>query len=41
VIVAAADASRAASALRAAGETVYEIGSIEKGSGAEPDCRVV
>jgi phosphoribosylformylglycinamidine cyclo-ligase len=41
VIVAAADASRAASALRAAGETVYEIGSIEKGSAAEPDCRVV
>jgi phosphoribosylformylglycinamidine cyclo-ligase len=41
VIVAAAAAARAASVLRAAGETVYEIGSIEKSAGAEPDCVVV
>jgi len=41
VVVAAAAASRAAAVLRAAGETVYEIGSIEKFSGAEPDCIVV
>ena len=41
VVVAAADAKRAAAALRAAGETVYEIGSIEKGPGGEPDCVVV
>ncbi|HXM82918.1 MAG TPA: phosphoribosylformylglycinamidine cyclo-ligase [Burkholderiales bacterium] len=33
-IVAAADAGRAAETLRAAGETVYEIGRIEKSSGA-------
>src|ERR1700694_178649 len=33
-IVAAADAGRAAEPLRAAGETVYEIGRIEKSSGA-------
>jgi phosphoribosylformylglycinamidine cyclo-ligase len=41
IVVAAADAKRATSALRAAGETVYQIGSIEKFSGAEPDCIVV
>jgi phosphoribosylformylglycinamidine cyclo-ligase len=39
-VVAANDAKRAASALRAAGETVYEIGAIEKSSG-EADCVVV
>ena len=33
VVVAAADAGRAAAALRAAGETVYEIGAIEAGAG--------
>src|SRR5687767_3563146 len=33
VVVAAADAKRAASELRAQGETVYEIGTVEKGSG--------
>ena len=41
VVVAAKDAKRAASALRAAGETVYEIGAVEKGALAEPDCVVV
>jgi len=41
VVVAARDAKRAASALRAAGETVYEIGAVEKGSAAEPDCVIV
>ena len=35
-VVAAADARRAAARLRAAGETVYEIGSVEKSKG-EPD----
>jgi phosphoribosylformylglycinamidine cyclo-ligase len=35
-VVAAGDAQRAAEALRAAGETVYEIGAIERGSG-EPE----
>jgi phosphoribosylformylglycinamidine cyclo-ligase len=40
-VVARADAKRAMAALRAAGETVYEIGAIEKFSGAEPDCVVV
>src|SRR5258708_23717121 len=33
VVVAAADAKRAAEQLRASGETVYEIGSIEASSG--------
>jgi phosphoribosylformylglycinamidine cyclo-ligase len=33
-VVAAADARRAAARLRAAGETVYEIGSVEKAKGA-------
>jgi phosphoribosylformylglycinamidine cyclo-ligase len=41
VVVGAAVASRAASALRAAGETVYEIGVIEKSSAAEPECVVI
>jgi phosphoribosylformylglycinamidine cyclo-ligase len=41
VVVAAKDAKRAASALRAAGETVHEIGAIEKFSAAEPDCVIV
>jgi phosphoribosylformylglycinamidine cyclo-ligase len=40
VVVAAADARRAARRLRALGETVYEIGVVEKGVG-EPDLRVV
>jgi phosphoribosylformylglycinamidine cyclo-ligase len=34
LVVAAADAKRAAELLRTAGETVYEIGVIEKASGA-------
>jgi len=41
VVVAAAAARRAAAALRAAGETVYEIGSIEKSAAAEPECVIV
>ncbi len=40
VIVAAADAQAAAGALRAAGETVYEIGSVEQFSG-EPQAVIV
>ncbi len=40
-IVAPKDAKRALSTLRAAGETVYEIGSIEKGPGGEADCIVI
>ena len=40
IVVAAADAKRAAVQLRASGETVYEIGSIEASSG-EPSARVV
>jgi phosphoribosylformylglycinamidine cyclo-ligase len=40
VVVAAKDAKRAAGALRAAGETVYEIGAVERSPGAEPDCVV-
>jgi phosphoribosylformylglycinamidine cyclo-ligase len=40
VIVAAGDASRAADALRASGETVHEIGSIESAQG-DADCIVV
>ena len=39
VVVGAADARRAGDNLRASGETVYEIGAIEKTSG-EPDCVV-
>jgi phosphoribosylformylglycinamidine cyclo-ligase len=35
------DATRAAENLRASGETVYEIGVIEKGPGGEADCVVV
>jgi phosphoribosylformylglycinamidine cyclo-ligase len=41
VVVAAAAAKRAVAALRAAGETVYEIGSIEKSAAGEADCIVV
>jgi phosphoribosylformylglycinamidine cyclo-ligase len=41
VIVDPADAKRAADHLRASGETVYEIGAIEKGPGGEADCVVV
>jgi phosphoribosylaminoimidazole (AIR) synthetase len=33
IVVDAADAPRAAAELRASGETVYEIGAIEKGAG--------
>jgi phosphoribosylformylglycinamidine cyclo-ligase len=40
VVAAPADAARAAQALRAAGETVYEIGAIEAGAG-EPEAIVV
>jgi phosphoribosylformylglycinamidine cyclo-ligase len=40
LVVAAGDARRAADALRAAGEAVYEIGSIEPSSG-EADCVIV
>ena len=40
VVVDAADAKRAAEHLRASGEAVYEIGSIEKGPGGEADCIV-
>ena len=40
-VVAAGDAKRAMDDLRASGETVYEIGVIEKGPGGEPDCIVV
>ena len=39
-VVAAADARRAAARLRAAGETVYAIGAVEKTPG-EPDCVIV
>jgi phosphoribosylformylglycinamidine cyclo-ligase len=38
VVVAAADAKRATQRLRASGETVYAIGTIEKGPGGEPEC---
>ena len=41
VVVDAAHAGRAADHLRASGETVYEIGTIEKGPGGEADCVVV
>jgi phosphoribosylformylglycinamidine cyclo-ligase len=41
VVVDAAHAGRAADQLRASGETVYEIGTIEKGPGGEADCVVV
>jgi phosphoribosylformylglycinamidine cyclo-ligase len=40
-VVAPSDAKRAADHLRASGETVYEIGVIEKGPGGEADCVVV
>jgi phosphoribosylformylglycinamidine cyclo-ligase len=38
VVVAPADAKRAAQQLRAAGETVYQIGTIEKAPAGEPEC---
>src|SRR5260221_369965 len=41
VVTSAADAARAIKQLRAAGETVYEIGTIERGPAGEPDCIVV
>jgi phosphoribosylformylglycinamidine cyclo-ligase len=41
LVVDAAEAGRAADNLRASGETVYEIGAIEKGPGGEADCVVV
>jgi phosphoribosylformylglycinamidine cyclo-ligase len=41
LVVDRADAQRAAGSLRASGETVYEIGAIEKGPGGEADCIVV
>src|SRR5262245_8170783 len=40
-VVAPGDVRRAMDNLRASGETVYEIGAIEKGAGGEPDCIVV
>jgi phosphoribosylformylglycinamidine cyclo-ligase len=40
LVVAPGDARRAIDNLRAAGETVYEIGAIEKGPGGEADCVV-
>jgi phosphoribosylformylglycinamidine cyclo-ligase len=40
-VVAANDAKRAMDNLRASGETVYEIGVIEKGPGGEADCVVI
>ena len=40
-VVAPAEAKRAAENLRASGETVYEIGMIEKGPGGEADCVVI
>jgi phosphoribosylformylglycinamidine cyclo-ligase len=41
VVVAAADARRAAETLRASGETVYEIGAVDKSAGDEADCVLV
>ena len=41
LVVDPADARRAAENLRASGETVYEIGAIEKGPGGEADCVVI
>jgi len=41
LVVDRADAKRAADSLRASGETVYEIGAIEKGPGGEADCVVI
>jgi phosphoribosylformylglycinamidine cyclo-ligase len=40
-VVAPGDAKRAMDNLRASGETVYEIGVVEKGPGGEADCVVV
>jgi phosphoribosylformylglycinamidine cyclo-ligase len=41
IIVASQDAARAADHLRAAGETVYEIGAIERSPGEEPQALIV
>ena len=41
VVLDAGDARRAAENLRSAGETVYDIGTIEKGPGGEADCVVI
>jgi phosphoribosylformylglycinamidine cyclo-ligase len=41
VVVAQADAKRAADELRASGETVFEIGGIEKSSGAAPEALIL
>jgi phosphoribosylformylglycinamidine cyclo-ligase len=41
LVVDRADVKRAAESLRASGETVYEIGAIEKGPGGEADCVVI
>jgi phosphoribosylformylglycinamidine cyclo-ligase len=41
VIVAASEARRAANELRAYGESVYEIGSVEKSSTADPEALIV
>jgi len=41
IVVAAADVQRAAESLRAAGETVYEIGEIEAGKNVEPVAIVI
>jgi phosphoribosylformylglycinamidine cyclo-ligase len=41
LVIDRADVKRAAESLRASGETVYEIGAIEKGPGGEADCVVV
>jgi phosphoribosylformylglycinamidine cyclo-ligase len=38
LVVAPADAKRATRQLRASGETVYELGAIERGPGGEPEC---
>jgi phosphoribosylformylglycinamidine cyclo-ligase len=40
-VVAPADAKRAMDELRASGETVYQVGAVEKGPGGEADCVVV
>jgi phosphoribosylaminoimidazole (AIR) synthetase len=41
VVVAAGDAAAAVKHLRAAGETVYEIGAIERSPGEEPEALIV
>ncbi|HEX2566532.1 MAG TPA: phosphoribosylformylglycinamidine cyclo-ligase [Burkholderiales bacterium] len=40
IVVAAGDAARAASHLRAAGETVYQIGTIERSDAGEPEALI-